>query len=197
MKCADDRWKTLLTVQDQNIRHDKLYDSEDWSNRYGRKWNSTRCKLIHLSINKKNACYELGALTWKQLGRKTQEYLVCHRDTIGTKAKNKANEILKSTRQGWIWGEGAERCIQPPPHLCGTLVQLLPESLLRCGSRTQRMNAAAAPFSSLSPPHDLFSAARGGQRVRDRSGSIHPMGSRTMSRQRLQQQLCCQANEPK
>lgn len=50
------------TEQYRNIRQ-KVDDHEDGSNRNGLKFNSIKCKIMHLVPN--NFCYEWGLIIWK------------------------------------------------------------------------------------------------------------------------------------
>ncbi|CAM4684360.1 unnamed protein product, partial [Lepidochelys kempii] len=48
------------TEKDQDIIQEDLDDLVNWSNSNRMKFNSEKCKVMHLGINNKNFCYKLG-----------------------------------------------------------------------------------------------------------------------------------------
>lgn len=50
----------ITNAEDQNIIQEALDDLEDWINGSEMKFNSIKCRVMHLNIN--NFCYKMGAL---------------------------------------------------------------------------------------------------------------------------------------
>ncbi|CAM4404676.1 unnamed protein product [Lepidochelys olivacea] len=89
--------------KDQDIQED-LDDLVNWSNSNRMKFNSEKCKVMHLGINNKNSSYELGM---HQLEITEEEkdlgVLVAHRMTMSRQcdmAMKKANAVLGCIRRG-------------------------------------------------------------------------------------------------
>ncbi|CAM4371744.1 unnamed protein product [Caretta caretta] len=90
--------------KDREIIQENLDDLINWSNSNRMKFNSEKCKVMHLGINNKNFCYKLGT---HQLEVTEEEkdlgVLVDHRMTMSRQcdmAVKKANVILGSIRRG-------------------------------------------------------------------------------------------------
>ncbi|CAM4625018.1 unnamed protein product [Caretta caretta] len=92
------------TERDRDIIQEDLDDLVNWSNSNRMKFNSEKCKVMHLGINNKNFCYKLGT---HQLEVTEEEkdlgVLVDHRMTMSRQcdmAVKKANAALGCIRQG-------------------------------------------------------------------------------------------------
>ncbi|CAM4385864.1 unnamed protein product [Lepidochelys olivacea] len=92
------------TESDRDILQEDLDDLVNWSNSNRMKFNSEKCKVMHLGINNKNFCYKLGmhhlevTEEEKDLG-----VLVDHRMTMSCQcdmAVKKANAVLGCNRRG-------------------------------------------------------------------------------------------------
>ncbi|CAM5076776.1 unnamed protein product [Eretmochelys imbricata] len=90
--------------KDREIIQENLDDLINWSNSNRMKFNSEKCKVMHLGINNKNFCYKLGT---HQLEVTEEEkdlgVLVDHRMTMSRQcdmAVKKANVVLGSIRRG-------------------------------------------------------------------------------------------------
>ncbi|CAM5110844.1 unnamed protein product, partial [Natator depressus] len=92
------------TKKDQDIIQEDLDDLVNWNNSNRMKFNSEKCKVMHLGINNKKFCYKLGT----QHLEVTEEendlgVLVDHRMTMSHQcdmAVKKANAILGCIRRG-------------------------------------------------------------------------------------------------
>ncbi|CAM4667170.1 unnamed protein product [Lepidochelys kempii] len=85
------------TEKDRDILQEDLDDLVNWSNNNRMKFNSEKCKVMHLGINNKNFCYKLGThhleVTEKE---KDLGVLVYHRMTMSRQcdmAVKKANAV--------------------------------------------------------------------------------------------------------
>ncbi|CAM5153074.1 unnamed protein product [Natator depressus] len=92
------------TEKDRDILQEDLDDLVNWSNSNRMKFNSEKCKVMHLEINNKNFCYKLGThhleVTEKE---KVLGVLVYHRMTMSHQcdmAVKKANAVLGCIRRG-------------------------------------------------------------------------------------------------
>ncbi|CAM4596884.1 unnamed protein product, partial [Lepidochelys olivacea] len=90
--------------KDPDIIQEDLDDLVNWSNSNRMKFNSEKCKVMHLGINNKNFSYKLGT---HQLEVTEEEkdlgVLVDHRMTMSRQcdmAVKKANAVLGCTRRG-------------------------------------------------------------------------------------------------
>ncbi|CAM4578876.1 unnamed protein product [Caretta caretta] len=90
--------------KDQDIIQEDLDDLVNWSNSNRMKFNSEKCRVMHLGINNKNFSYKLGT---HQLEVTEEEkglgVLVDHRMTMSRQcdtAVKKANAVLGCIRQG-------------------------------------------------------------------------------------------------
>ncbi|CAM5151441.1 unnamed protein product [Natator depressus] len=90
--------------KDQDIIQEDLDDLVNWSNSNSKKFNSEKCKVMHLGINNKNFSYKLGT---HQLEVTEEEkdlgVLVDHRMTMSRQcdmAVKKANAVLACIRRG-------------------------------------------------------------------------------------------------
>ncbi|CAM4373323.1 unnamed protein product [Lepidochelys olivacea] len=106
IKSADDTklGGTANLEKDREIIQENLDDLINWSNSNRMKFNSEKCKVMHLGINNKNFCYKLGM---HQLEVTEEEkdlgVLVDHRMTMSRQcdmAVKKANVVLGSIRRG-------------------------------------------------------------------------------------------------
>ncbi|CAM4552508.1 unnamed protein product [Caretta caretta] len=66
------------TEKDQDIIQEDLEDLVNWSNSNRMKFNSEKCKIMHLGINNKNFCYKLGMhyLEVTEEGRTSEYWLI-------------------------------------------------------------------------------------------------------------------------
>ncbi|CAM4601877.1 unnamed protein product [Caretta caretta] len=67
IKFADDiKLGGIANIEkDRDIIQEDLDDLVNWSNSNRMKFNSEKCKVMHLGINNKNFCYKLGTHHWK------------------------------------------------------------------------------------------------------------------------------------
>ncbi|CAM5083682.1 unnamed protein product [Natator depressus] len=106
MKFADDTKLGGIanTEKDQDIIQQDQDDLVNWSNSNRMKFNSEKCKVMHLGINKKNFCYKLGThhleVTEEE---KDLGILIDHRMTMSHQCDmtmKKANVVLGCIRRG-------------------------------------------------------------------------------------------------
>ncbi|CAM5079111.1 unnamed protein product [Eretmochelys imbricata] len=92
------------TEKDQDIIQEALDDLVNWSNSNRMKFNSEKCKVMHLGINNKNFCYKLGTHYLEVIEEKKDlGVLVDHRMTMSRQcdmAVKKANVVLECIRRG-------------------------------------------------------------------------------------------------
>ncbi|CAM5123271.1 unnamed protein product, partial [Eretmochelys imbricata] len=87
--------------RDRDIIQEDLDDLVNWSNRM--KFNSEKCKVMHLGINNKNFSCKLGMYQLEVTEEKDLGVLVDHRMTMSRQcdmAVKKANEVLGCIRRG-------------------------------------------------------------------------------------------------
>ncbi|CAM4653297.1 unnamed protein product [Lepidochelys kempii] len=89
--------------RDRDIIQEDLDDLVNWSNRNRMKFNSEKCKVMHLGINNKNISYKLGMHQLEVTEEKDCGVLVDHRMTLSHQydmAVKKANAVLGCIRRG-------------------------------------------------------------------------------------------------
>ncbi|CAM5122864.1 unnamed protein product [Eretmochelys imbricata] len=92
------------TEKDWDIIQEDLDDLVNWSNSNRMKFNTQKCKVMHLGINNKNFCYKLGTHQLEVTEEeKDLRVLVDHRMTMSHQcdmAVKKANAVLGCIRRG-------------------------------------------------------------------------------------------------
>ncbi|CAM5134524.1 unnamed protein product [Natator depressus] len=92
------------TEKDRDIIQEDLDDLVNWSNSNRMKFNSEKCKVMHLGINNNNFCYKLGTHQLEVTeAEKDLGVLVDHRISMSRQcdmAVKKANAVLGCIRQG-------------------------------------------------------------------------------------------------
>ncbi|CAM4690969.1 unnamed protein product [Lepidochelys kempii] len=89
--------------KDWDIIQEDLDDLVNWSNSNRMKFNSEKCKVMHLGINNKNFSYKLGTHQVEVMEEKDLGVLVDHRMTMSRQcdmAVKKANAVLGCIRRG-------------------------------------------------------------------------------------------------
>ncbi|CAM4599933.1 unnamed protein product [Lepidochelys kempii] len=89
--------------KDGDIIQEDLDDLVNWSNSNRMKFNSEKCKVMHLGINNKNFSYKLGTHQLEVTEEKDLGVLVDHRMTMSCQcdmAVKKANMVLGCIRRG-------------------------------------------------------------------------------------------------
>ncbi|CAM4567481.1 unnamed protein product [Lepidochelys kempii] len=89
--------------KDREIIQEDLDDLVNWSNSNRMKFNSEKCKVMHLGINNKNFSYKLGTHQLEVTEEKYLGVLVDHRTTMSRQcdvAVKKANVVLGCIRRG-------------------------------------------------------------------------------------------------
>ncbi|CAM4695718.1 unnamed protein product [Lepidochelys kempii] len=89
--------------RDRDIIQEDLDDLVNWSNSNRMKFNSEKCKVMHLGINNKNFSCKLGMYQLEVMEEKDLGVLVDHRMTMSRQcdmAVKKANEVLGCIRRG-------------------------------------------------------------------------------------------------
>ncbi|CAM4697246.1 unnamed protein product [Lepidochelys kempii] len=92
------------TEKDRDVLQKELDDLVNWSNSNRMKFNSEKCKIMHLGINNKNFCCKLGTHHFEVTEEeKDLGVLVDHRMTMSRQcdmAVKKANAVLRCIRRG-------------------------------------------------------------------------------------------------